>query len=103
MYMPAHVRAQLVNRVFRTQFTDLCYGYNTELMFQEVPSQERRRISVASNLRTVRAPTAALPAMLVEVMNTTGEGREDLLVSVSIVIRGRATRTGCSMNLVSEP
>ena len=73
------------------------------LMFQEVPSQERRRISVASNLRAVRAPTAALPAMLAEVMNTTGEGREDLLVSVSIVIRGRATRTGCSMNLVSEP
>ena len=73
------------------------------LMFQEVPSQERRRISVASNVRVVRAPTAALPAMLAEVMNTTGEGREDLLVSVSIVIRGRATRTGCSMNLVSEP
>lgn len=73
------------------------------LMFQEVPSQERRRISVASNVRAVRAPTAALPAMLAEVMNTTGEGREDLLVSVSIVIRGRATRTGCSMNLVSEP
>jgi hypothetical protein len=73
------------------------------LMFQEVPSQERRRISVASNVRAVRAPTAALPAMLAEVMNTTGEGREDLLVSVSIVIRGRATRTGCSMNPVSEP
>ena len=29
-----------MNRVFRTQFTDLCYGYNTELMFQELPSQE---------------------------------------------------------------
>ena len=40
-------------------------------MFQEVPSQERRRISVASN---VRAPTAALPAMLAEVMNTTEKG-----------------------------
>jgi hypothetical protein len=72
-------------------------------MFQEVPSQERRRISVASNVRAVWAPTAALPAMLAEVMNTTGEGREDLLVSVSIVIRGRATRTGCSVNPVSEP
>jgi hypothetical protein len=41
--------------------------------------------------------------MLTEVMNTTGEGREDLLVSVSIVIRGRATRTGRSVNRVSEP
>ena len=58
---------------------------------------------MASNVRAVRAPTAALPAMLAEVMNTTGEGREDLLVSVSIVIRGRATRTGCSVNPVSEP
>ena len=43
-------------------------------MFQEVPSQERRRISVASNVRAVRAPTAALPAMLAEVMNTTEKG-----------------------------
>ena len=32
-----------------------------------------------------------------------GKGHEDLLVLLSIVIRGRAIRTGCSVNLVSEP
>jgi glycosyltransferase involved in cell wall biosynthesis len=73
----------LVNRMFRTQFTDLCYGYNAfwarhlevlaidcagfeietlmniraakaGLMIQEVPSHERRRIFGASNLRAFR-------------------------------------------------
>ena len=32
-----------------------------------------------------------------------GKGHEDLLVLLSIVIRGRAIRTGGSVNLVSEP
>ena len=73
----------LVNRMFGTQFTDLCYGYNAfwarhlevlaidcagfeietlmniraakaGLMIQEVPSHERRRIFGASNLRAFR-------------------------------------------------
>ena len=73
----------LVNGMFRTQFTDLCYGYNAfwarhlevlaidcagfeietlmniraakaGLMIQEVPSHERRRIFGASNLRAFR-------------------------------------------------
>ena len=73
----------LVNRMFGTQFTDLCYGYNAfwarhlevlaidcagfeietlmniraakaGLMIQEVPSHERRRIFGASNLRACR-------------------------------------------------
>jgi glycosyltransferase involved in cell wall biosynthesis len=73
----------LVNRMYRTQFTDLCYGYNAfwarhldalkvdcagfeietlmniraakiGLKIQEIPSHERRRIFGASNLRAVR-------------------------------------------------
>jgi glycosyltransferase involved in cell wall biosynthesis len=73
----------LVNRMFRTQFTDLCYGYNAfwarhldalqidcagfeiealmniraakvGLKIQEIPSHERRRIFGASNLRAFR-------------------------------------------------
>jgi len=73
----------IVNRLFSTQFTDLCYGYNAfwsrhlevlevncagfeietlmniraakaGLKIHEVPSQERCRISGASNLRAVR-------------------------------------------------
>jgi len=73
----------LVNWMFGTQFTDLCYGYNAfwarhlevlaidcagfeietlmniraakaGLMIQEVPSHERRRIFGASNLRACR-------------------------------------------------
>jgi glycosyltransferase involved in cell wall biosynthesis len=73
----------LVNRMFRTQFTDLCYGYNAfwahhldalqincagfeietlmniraaklGLKIHEVPSHERRRISGTSNLRAIR-------------------------------------------------
>jgi len=73
----------LVNRIFGTQFTDLCYGYNAfwarhlellaidcagfeietlmniraakaGLMIQEVPSHERRRIFGESNLRAFR-------------------------------------------------
>ena len=73
----------LVNRLFRTQFTDLCYGYNAfwarhldalnincagfeietlmniraakaGLKIHEVPSHERCRIFGASNLRAVR-------------------------------------------------
>jgi hypothetical protein len=88
---PMHSLARqgaLANRVFRTQFTDLGYGDNTELMFQEVPNRERRRISVAGNVRAVRAPTAALPAMLAEVMNTTEKGVRIVGLSF-IVIRGR--------------
>jgi len=73
----------LVNRMFKTQFTDLCYGYNAfwarhlvalqidcvgfeiealmniraskiGLKIQEIPSHERRRIFGASNLRAFR-------------------------------------------------
>ena len=73
----------LVNRMFRTQFTDLCYGYNAlwarhldalqinctgfeietlmniraaraGLKIHEIPSHERRRIYGASNLRAFR-------------------------------------------------
>lgn len=73
----------LVNRMFGTQFTDLCYGYNAfwahhltalqidcagfeiealmniraakiGLKIQEIPSHERRRIFGASNLRAFR-------------------------------------------------
>jgi glycosyltransferase involved in cell wall biosynthesis len=73
----------LVNRMFRTQFTDLCYGYNAfwarhldalqincagfeietlmniraaraGLRIHEIPSHERRRIFGASNLRAFR-------------------------------------------------
>ena len=73
----------IVNRLFKTQFTDLCYGYNAfwarhlkaldvncagfeietlmniraakvGLKIHEVPSQERCRIFGASNLRAVR-------------------------------------------------
>jgi glycosyltransferase involved in cell wall biosynthesis len=73
----------LVNRMFRTQFTDLCYGYNAfwahhldalqidctgfeietlmniraakiGLKIHEIPSHERRRIFGASNLRAFR-------------------------------------------------
>jgi Glycosyl transferase family 2 len=121
----------LVNRMFRTQFTDLCYGYNAfwayhldalqincagfeietlmniraaklGLKIQEVPSHERRRIFGTSNLRAFRdgwrilkvilrekfsdfrerdacvlAPTVpipALPGVLTEAVNATGEG-----------------------------
>ena len=73
----------LVNRLFRTQFTDLCYGYNAfwachldalnidctgfeietlmniraakaGLKIHEIPSHERCRIFGASNLRAIR-------------------------------------------------
>ena len=73
----------LVNRMFRTRFTDLCYGYNAfwthhlaalqldctgfeiealmniraakiGLQIQEIPSHERPRISGASNLNAFR-------------------------------------------------
>ena len=73
----------MVNRMFKTQFTDLCYGYNAfwarhlelleidcagfevetlmniraakaGLMIQEIPSHERRRIFGESNLRAFR-------------------------------------------------
>jgi glycosyltransferase involved in cell wall biosynthesis len=73
----------LVNRMFRTQFTDLCYGYNAfwsrhldalqidctgfeietlmniraakvGLKIHEIPSHERRRIFGTSNLRAFR-------------------------------------------------
>ena len=73
----------LVNRMFRTQFTDLCYGYNAfwarhldtlaikcvgfevetlmniraakaGLKIQEIPSHERRRIYGSSNLHACR-------------------------------------------------
>jgi glycosyltransferase involved in cell wall biosynthesis len=73
----------LVNRMYRTQFTDLCYGYNAfwahhldalqidctgfeietliniraakiGLKIHEIPSHERRRIFGASNLRAFR-------------------------------------------------
>ena len=85
----------LVNRIYGTHFTDLCYGYNAfwarhcdtivadwegfevetlmnvraakaGLRIQEIPSYERRRIHGTSNLRTVRDGWRVLKVILRE-------------------------------------
>lgn len=89
----------LVNRMFRAQFTDLCYGYNaiwahhldalqvsctgfeietliniraakTGLKIHEIPSHERRRIFGTSNLRAFRDGWRILKVIIRERFST---------------------------------
>jgi glycosyltransferase involved in cell wall biosynthesis len=104
----------LVNRMFRTQFTDLCYGYNAfwarhldalqincagfeietlmniraakaGLMIHEIPSHERRRIFGASNLRAFRDGWRILKVIIQERFSDfQGRDLSDLAPTVSI-------------------
>jgi glycosyltransferase involved in cell wall biosynthesis len=97
------VLSMLVNRMFRTQFSDLCYGYNAfwarhldaldlhcagfevetlmniraakaGLKIHEVPSFERCRLFGASNLRAVRDGWRILKVILRERLSATPQG-----------------------------
>jgi glycosyltransferase involved in cell wall biosynthesis len=97
----------LVNLLFGTSYTDLCYGYNAfwtdcvprlaidasgfevetqlnirackaKLLVVEVPSYEERRIHGASNLHAVRDGLRVLQTILQERMNTRTEGHPSL-------------------------
>jgi len=97
----------LVNLLFGTSYTDLCYGYNAfwtdcvprlaidasgfevetqlnirackaKLLVVEVPSYEERRIHGASNLHAVRDGLRVLQTILQERMNMRTEGHPSL-------------------------
>ena len=73
-------------------------------MIQEVPTHERLRIfGPATFGHHVDDHPGAVRCAGPSHEHDKGKGHEDLLVLLSIVIRGRAIRTGCSVNLVSEP
>jgi glycosyltransferase involved in cell wall biosynthesis len=101
------VLSSLVNLLYRTRYTDLCYGYNAfwarhldvlgpdcagfevetllniraakaGLLVHEVPSHERGRIHGASNLRAVRDGWRVLRTILRERFARTPDGQSEM-------------------------
>lgn len=106
----------LVNTLYGTRYTDLCYGFNAfwarclpymrvdcdgfevetlinvriakaGLVVHEVPSYERDRISGRSNLNAVRDGTRVLRTIARERMSATSRGRPRLRTSSRLLIR----------------